>query len=217
NRPDSARGQLSRPGRGKKMSGTLGRPSLPRPHLALLAAAPPSGTLAMTATAVPNLLHPEPELCLNATALSQTLTFAFATGAMGEAFGRILASARLAPSHFRPECFARDLFLGDFVARCLCVRIDGTEYPVHRAALVRELCQPPSDVAVTALRQRVLAELAEKPELADGARRVWLKIRNVEQLLEAADRGKRYDAIGRRVEILRAIREAIELAATAFT
>ncbi len=171
----------------------------------------------MTATAVPNLLHPEPELCLNATALSQTLTFAFATGAMGEAFGRILASARLAPSHFRPECFARDLFLGDFVARCLCVRIDGTEYPVHRAALVRELCQPPSDVAVTALRQRVLAELAEKPELADGARRVWLKIRNVEQLLEAADRGKRYDAIGRRVEILRAIREAIELAATAFT
>jgi len=166
--------------------------------------------------AVPNLLHPEPGLCLNATALSQALTFAFAAGVPGEAFGRILGNARLAPSSFRPECFARDLFLSDFVARCLCVRIGDTEYPVHRAALLRELSQPPSDVAVTTLRQRVLTELLEKPELVDGARRVWLKIRNVEQLLEAPDRGKRYDAIGRRVEILRAIREAIELASTAF-
>src|SRR5690242_11935646 len=57
-------------------------------------------TLAVLA---PNLLHVEPGLGLDAKALSQALTFAFATGGSGEAFTRILCQGKLAPSRFHPE------------------------------------------------------------------------------------------------------------------
>jgi DNA mismatch repair protein MutS2 len=168
------------------------------------------------AVLAPDLLHLEPGLGLDAKALSQALTFAFATGGSGEAFTRILCQGKLAPSRFHPEAFAKDLFVADFVARCLVVKSDERPLSLHRPALVRELSHPPSDPEVTRLRQRVLAELAASSELESGAVRVFSKIRELSLLLEAADRGKRYDAIGRRLEILRAVKEALELTGSAF-
>ena len=165
---------------------------------------------------VPNLLHLEPELCLDLPALSQALTFAFATGGMGETFSRILCRAKLAPSAFRPDSFARDLFVTDVVAECLSVRIDDGVQSLHRPQLVRELSHPPSDWRVTELRQRILGELDQRPELERGARRVFQKIRELMLQLEAADRGKRYDAVGRRLDILRSLKETVEVAASAF-
>jgi len=170
-------------------------------------------TLAVLA---PNLLHPEPGLSVDAPALSQALTFAFATGGSGEAFTRILCQAKLGRTRFHPEAFAKDLFLSDFVARCLVVKSGERPLSLHRPALVRELSHPPSDPEVTRMRQRVLAELAASPELESGAVRVFSKIRELSSLLEAADRGKRYDAIGRRLEILRAVKDALELTGAAF-
>jgi DNA mismatch repair protein MutS2 len=170
-------------------------------------------TLAVLA---PNLLQPEPGLGLDAKALSQALTFAFATGGSGEAFTRILCQGKLAPSRFHPEAFAKDLFVADFVARCLVVKHDERPLTLHRAALVRELSHPPRDLEVTRLRQRVLGELAGSAELEAGAIRVFSRIRELSLLLEAADRGKRYDAIGRRLEILRAVKDALELTGSAF-
>jgi DNA mismatch repair protein MutS2 len=96
------------------------------------------------------------------------------------------------------------------------VRSSGKAQALHRAQLTRELSHPPSDRRVTAFRQRVLGELAESPELDLAASSVFRKIRELMLLLEAADRGKRYDAIGRRLEILRAVKDALELTATAF-
>jgi DNA mismatch repair protein MutS2 len=165
---------------------------------------------------VPNLLHAEPGLCLDLPALSQALTFAFATGGTGETFSRILCRSKLAASAFHPESFVKDLFVADFVARCLTVRIGERGQSLHRPQLVRELSQPPSDPRVTELRQRVLRELDEQPLLERGAQRAFEKIRELMLLLEAADRGKRYDAIGRRLEILRALKDTLEVTASAF-
>lgn len=163
-----------------------------------------------------DLLNPEPELLLDLAVLGQTLTFAFATGGTGEDFEQVLNRARVPPSSFRPDCFAKDLFVGEFVNRCINVRAGTQERPLHRTQLLRELCHPPANAAAIELRHGVLKELLEKPELVDGLQRVFNQIGKLRHLLESTDRGKRYDAIGRRFEILRVIKETLDLVSAAF-
>lgn len=163
-----------------------------------------------------DLLNPEPELFLDRAHLAQALTFAFATGGTGEDFERVLNRASVKSSRFQPDCFSKDLFLQEFVTRCIRVRIGGQERALHRGQLLRELSQPPSDPNAVEFRQAALREALERPELVTALERTWLEITKLQQLLESPDRGKRYDAIGRRFEILRSVKEAIDLLPSAF-
>ena len=161
-------------------------------------------------TTVPDLLFVEPKRRLDARALRQALTFAFATGGTAESFSKIWERAEFGASDFDSECFARELFLGDFVTRCLTFNVAGHKYVPERAHLQRLLAHPPRDPKVTEFRHEILRELAEQPELALELGRMATKIRQLVLKLEAPDRGKRYDAIGRRIDILRGVRELLD-------
>jgi DNA mismatch repair protein MutS2 len=161
-----------------------------------------------------DLLHPEPGLALSAGAFGQALTFAFATGGTGDDFERVLNRARVTPSPFNPDSFVKDLFLAEVVTRCFTVRAGDQERNLHRAQLLREIARPPRDPAVIEFRHRVLRELLSEPELLGAIERTWLEITRLRQLLESPDRGKRYDAIGRRFEILRAVKTSIDVVAS---
>lgn len=165
---------------------------------------------------VPDLLYPEPQRRLDARALREALTFAFATGGTSESFTKIWERADFGPSDFSSDCFARELFLADFVTRCLSFSVAGRKYVPERGHLQRLIAQPPRDLRVTRFRQQILRELSEAPERAEELGRLALKIRSLVQQLEAPDRGKRYDAIGRRLDILRTVRELLEELSTAF-
>ncbi len=167
-------------------------------------------------TAVPDLLYPEPQRRLDARALREALTFAFATGGTAETFSKIWERAAFGPSDFSSDCFARELFLSDFVTRCLSFTVGGQKYLPERAHLLRLLSHPPKDQQVTRFRQQILAELVEHPERAQELGRLTAKIRLLVLKLEAPDRGKRYDAIGRRVDILRSVRELLDELGSAF-
>jgi DNA mismatch repair protein MutS2 len=167
-------------------------------------------------TAVPDLLYPEPQRRLDARALREALTFAFATGGTAESFGKIWERAEFGPSDFSSDCFARELFLSDFVTRCLSFTVGGQKYLPERGHLLRLLSHPPKDRQVTRFRQQILAELVEHPERAQELGRLTAKIRLLVLKLEAPDRGKRYDAIGRRVDILRTVRELLDELSSAF-
>jgi DNA mismatch repair protein MutS2 len=167
-------------------------------------------------TKVPDLLYPEPQPRLEARALRQALTFAFATGGTAEVFNKIWEKAAFGESDFSSECFAKELFLSDFVARCLAITVGGQKYVPERAHLTRILAHPPRDPKVTEYRQGILRELAASPERALELGRLAAKIRLLVLKLEAPDRGKRYDAIGRRIDILRSVRELIDELSGAF-
>jgi DNA mismatch repair protein MutS2 len=167
-------------------------------------------------TSVPDLLFFEPQRRLDARAMRETLTFAFATGGTAESFSKIWERAEFGASDFSSDCFARELFLGDFVARCLSFSIEGQKYVPERGHLQRLLAQPPRDLRVTHFRQQILRELSAAPERAQELGRLAAKIRGLVQRLEAPDRGKRYDAIGRRIDILRSVREILDELSTAF-
>jgi DNA mismatch repair protein MutS2 len=88
---------------------------------------------------IPDLLSYVPSLRLDAHALKQTLTFAFASGVPESAFSQAIESGSLVPSTWTPEHFARDLFVADFVSGCLDVTIDGHKYRTDQAQIARVL------------------------------------------------------------------------------
>src|SRR3954470_1669385 len=110
-------------------------------------------------TTVPDLLFLEPQRRLDGRALRQALTFAFATGGTSETFAKIWERADFGPSDFASDCFARELFLSDFVARCLTISVAGQKYVPERAHLQRLLAHPPRDPKVTEFRHEILREL----------------------------------------------------------
>jgi len=166
--------------------------------------------------AVPDLLYPEPQRRLDARALRDGLTFAFATGGTGETFAKIWERASFGASDFSEAHFARELFLGDFVARCLSPTVNGRKYQPERGHLVSLIAHPPRDLAVTHFRQAILRELAAREGALEELGRLTARLRQLVTKLEAPDRGKRYDAIGRRIDILRTVRELVDELAEAF-
>src|SRR5688500_400967 len=167
-------------------------------------------------TSVAKLLFPEARLRLDIRALNETLTFAFATGATGEALDRILDAAAPGPSLWNEDCFGPDLFLEAFVKRCLGITIDGQPRKFHRGHLMEVLTHSPSDVGTTRHRQRILAELSTSPDLRRHCERTWLTIQEHQPLLTSAELSKRMDTIHRQMDILRAIKATFDQVAASF-
>jgi DNA mismatch repair protein MutS2 len=156
-----------------------------------------------------DLLHAVPEVRLDARALRQTLTFAFATGGGGDAFDRVLAKLTPASSSHSPQCYSSDLFLDDFVARCLVTRLGDAQRGFHRSYIRTQLSLPPSQRADAELRQGVFRELLGRPAMLAACQETWRRIDALRNVLEAADVGKRSGVIARRVEILRHLHDIV--------
>jgi len=164
---------------------------------------------------IPDLLHPEPSLWLDVAELRQVLTFAFASGVGSDAFERALGRTRAPPSPLVPDCFAKDLFVDDFVARCLPQRKGPRSTKERRQALGALLTMPPGDGATIALRHAVLAELLEKPACRTGLEELVVALSELFGMLEGVPRSKDPANTYRRVEILRCVRQAFDTVARA--
>lgn len=164
---------------------------------------------------IPDLLHPDASLWLEVGELRQVLTFAFASGVGSDAFERALAKTKAAPSPLVPDCFAKDLFIEDFVARCLPLRRGPRASKERRQSLVALLTLPPGDVDTIALRHAVLSELVEKPACRTGLEDVLVALSELFGMMEGVPRTKDPANTYRRVEILRAVRHAFDTVARA--
>lgn len=164
---------------------------------------------------IADLLYAVPRLRVNTLALGETLTFAFATGGTGEAFERIVNATVLEATLWKADCFADDLFLDEFVRRCMRVVVDGKKRDLHRGYLRRVLTSPssPEDARY---RQQILQELATHAPLRRDAEKLWKQVHDLLALLTSAELSKRLDAIHRQMDILRATKAAIDLMAESF-
>ena len=163
-----------------------------------------------------DLLHADAAVRLDATALRQALTFAFATGGGGDAFDRVLIRVVPAASTYSAECYENDLFLDDFVRRCVATRIQGAHRPFQRGALKALLAAPPEDRRDVDLRRGVFQELDDRPELVEACERAYKRVDTLRSAFEAAELGKRSGVIARRVEILRQLRDLVRWLSEAF-
>jgi len=165
----------------------------------------------------PDLLEPTPRLRLDARLFAETLTFAFATGSSPEAFERVLKSYSPGRSSFDPELFARDLFVKDLVARCLCVSTEKRDrYPLLQRPLLAVLTHPSSEARTLEFRHQALRELGASPDAARRLERSRAAIRYLFDLFQGGERARHGAAVMRRLDILRAFHSTLGELGSAF-
>jgi DNA mismatch repair protein MutS2 len=163
--------------------------------------------MASPAFPVPDLLCAEPAVRVDLGVVRQALVFAFATGGSLDVFDGVVANAKLPSSTWRRAGFARDLYIDELVEKCFEVRVDETRYPASTRYLVRAIAEPPADPRDVEVRREVLRELAASPDMRRQVERVYLAIVRLRTLLCAA---RQPAPRARRIEILRAAREAFD-------
>ncbi|MBX3260887.1 MAG: DNA mismatch repair protein [Labilithrix sp.] len=165
---------------------------------------------------VPDLLHPTPLCRIDAESTRLAIALAFASGVSGGVLAEALENARVAPSTWEPASFAADLFLPQFVALCMKIRIDGQDLAISTKHLVKVLAYPPSDPAVVGHRRAILRELAASPSLRKDLEHLYTRLCLFRSLLEGATGTGKWDVNRRQLDVLQLVKEIIDCAAERF-
>ncbi|MEA2747693.1 MAG: mismatch repair protein MutS2, partial [Myxococcales bacterium] len=165
---------------------------------------------------LPDLLHPTPLARIDASSTKLAIALAFASGVSGGVFSEALDGAKVAPSTWEPATFAEDLFLTQFVALCLKIRINGHEPVFATKHLANILAHPPSDRAIVMHRRAVLAELTSSAELRGRLEHLYTTLCRFRGLLEGATSSGKWDQNRRQLDILQLVKEIVDCMATGF-
>lgn len=160
--------------------------------------------------ALPDLLYAEPSCRLDPRLVTQGVAFAFAMGEGSELLQSALDQAKLGRSSFDAAHFGDDLFLEELVRTCFVVQIAGRTYTPNRHNLVRVLTHPPADPASCATRREVLSELIGSPTLRTDLERTYTELFHFRQCLNTQASGSAPEQHQHRVEVLRALKTALE-------
>jgi DNA mismatch repair protein MutS2 len=158
---------------------------------------------------VPDLLHAQPAISVDTRALQHALSFAFVAGSAGGALRAALSHTAVAASSFMPDMLQDGLFLSELVAIGFSFPLQARPAPIDHAQLRRLIALPPQDTAHAELRQVILAELAQKPELVSGLQRAYACLAELPALLDDEGTDARLDVNQWRLDVLRAVRDAI--------
>lgn len=161
----------------------------------------------------PDLLCADARVRVDRTAMREALVFAFAAGGPQDVFDDVISRAALPRSSWQKSAFARDLYLDEIAEKCLAVRIAGKAYPACTRYVSRVLSGPPDDERDVELRRGTLSELVSSSTARSEIERVYLAVLRLRSLLCAA---RQPAPRVRRIEILRAAREAFDLLAGSF-
>ncbi|WP_438022306.1 MutS-related protein [Sorangium sp. So ce233] len=165
--------------------------------------------------AAPDLLSHRPALRVDARAVKESLTFAFAGGAPAGAFDRHIESASLPASTWDPARFAQHVFLQELIVGCLHFTSEGRTYIPSPALLGRALSRPPSDRDTVELRRDIFRELAGSEALRRDLGRAYAALRRWVGQLETISISRR-EGSRRRLDILVAAKEALDALADGF-
>jgi MutS-like protein len=165
---------------------------------------------------IPDLLHPTPLRRIDVEHTKLAIALAFAGGVSGGLFSEALDNAKVAPSAWDPKAFTADLFLPQFVAMCLKIRIEGQEPSLSTDHLLKVLASPPTDPAIVHHRRAILAELTASPNLRKALERLYTTMCRFRALLEGASGVGKWDANRRHLDLLLLIKEIFDCSAEGF-
>jgi DNA mismatch repair protein MutS2 len=165
---------------------------------------------------IPDLLSEIPALRVDSDELHEALTFGFTLGTSVDAFDRVLTNVTLPPSTWDPSAFERDIFLEDLARRALRIRVATKAAQPCFPHLVRVISEPPRDIGVVRMRQRIFSELQQKPQLRQDFERLYVRLAELKGTLASEGSSRRAVATHRRMEILRLIQGIIDDLAKGF-
>lgn len=158
---------------------------------------------------IPDLLHLEPRETADSRILSELLGLAFGGRDTDLAIDRALATRRQT-SPWQADFFARDLFVEELVQEVCRLSIDGKQYAVNRAFLVRALSAPPVDLAEIEFRQHICRELAENDDLRTATETLYTTLYDLMNMFKVPGRQARLDIEAFRVDLFRMAKRAID-------
>lgn len=162
----------------------------------------------------PDLLFSEPHPRVDTVLLDRALVFGFSAGDTNRAFERAIEHARCPASSFEEASFARDLFIDDFIDKCLRFRIAGKVFTPNKPYLHRVLCSPSPDVAIALQRQTVLRALLDAPDTRTHLGSLYTSLVAFRDTLASGDFSARVDPNQRRLEILKSFAGLMRLLLT---
>lgn len=165
---------------------------------------------------LPDLLSPNPATSPDSDSLLNQLELAFLGRTSTGELDRELDMMPAGDSAWTAAQFADDLFLTELVRGVLAIRIRGQRVRMHRGFVQRMLASPPADLATTRFRQAILRELDEDRALRTAAEDLLSAIIDLLTLLRASRDDARLEPIRFRVDVLRTLRDVVELMADRF-
>ena len=154
-----------------------------------------------------DLLCPTPMTRIDRVGARHAISFAFATGAVGNGFETMIDNAPVPTSSWNPADFAADVFLDAFVETRLQVVIEGHAYRASRPFLTRLIACPPSDAEHVRFRQSIFRELVDAPALRPSLEQLYVLLIDLRETLSNRPVVSHHDTIRRRIDIMRIIRE----------
>jgi DNA mismatch repair protein MutS2 len=159
--------------------------------------------------AMPDLLHANACLSVDEAAILHAVSFAFVAGSAGGSLRTALARTAVAASSFTPETLEEGLFIDELLTIGFEFSLSGKPAPIDRALLRRMFTRPPSELANVLQRQAIMRELAETPALADALRNLYARIAILPALFDDEGSDARLDPTQWRIDVLRALRDAL--------
>ncbi len=162
----------------------------------------------------PDILHAKPICRVDFDTLKTAIVLAFSGGTAGGLCSDALDKAWVAPSTWKPQLFARDVFLPEFVAQCFKIRIGRNELMVSTTHLARLLASPPSDLGTVQYRRAIVGQLMQFPERQREFEQLYVELRRFRTLLEGATGVGRWNAHRRQLDILQILKTIFDKLAT---
>ncbi len=156
---------------------------------------------------LPDLLHWQPSVALDHTAVCRALCVAFGTGDAEQSLERVMDHARVCESTWVGSSFRQGLYMDVLLGRCMPIQIEGLRPKVNYGYLLRLLENPPRDARTRDFRRSVLAELVAKPDFRASFETIYAKLHKLRTELQALDNVGYYDSRVRRLFVLSLLRD----------
>lgn len=157
---------------------------------------------AHSAFVIPDLLHRDPCLAIDGEALLDLLGLGFLGKDLGGALHKALADSEVGNNGWPTEFFANDLFISSFVASWSRLDVGGRIYPANQAFLSKVLTDVPTDLDTIRLRQGILTEIDEDPEMRDRFESLYQALFTLLSLFETPGYQGSLDTAAIHLEIL---------------
>jgi DNA mismatch repair protein MutS2 len=160
-----------------------------------------------------DVLHAAPRMALDAAAIARVAGFVFAGGEAGADLRPLLRAPTPTPTAWDPATFEAHLHLRAWVEHLAALPLGGRPLLADVDVLHVYLSRPPRDAETRALRAEVLAELDASPALADATLALRAALRALRACFQADAASSAGHGLGHRLEIVRALRAVLDLAA----
>ncbi len=111
---------------------------------------------------------------------------------------------------WNPDFFVKDLFVEDFLRHLSTLLIDGKDYPMHTAFILRVLSRPPLDVETVVFRQEILREMEANGEVRNKVISLYMELVRLLDQLKSTHTQTLLDKTSMRLDTLRQLESVVD-------